>query len=146
LAVLATLGFVERNVGDAAAGRAAIVASSPAAVDQHRAAIQAAQTAADTATRQRQAACLKRGPLCREREADERTALADLRSAIAAPLPIASNISTADPQVVGAQRLATWAGASVTADDVVNLRLSLLVLVPNLAGLILAFGLALRRD
>jgi hypothetical protein len=145
LAVLATLGFVERHVGDSAAGRETVVATATSAVNQHRAATEAAQLAASTATAQRQAECVKRGPLCREREADERAALAALRSALAAPVPTLSTIGAADPHVVGASRLASWAGFSVTTADVVNLRLALLVLVPNIAGLVLAFGVALRR-
>lgn len=145
LAVLATLGFVERHVGDSAATREAVVTTATVAVDRHKATIEAAQLVATTATAQRQAECVKRGPLCREREADERVALTSLRSALAAPLPTPAAIGASDPQAVGAQRLASWAGLSVTHNDVVNLRLSLLVLVPNIAGLVLAFGVALRR-
>jgi hypothetical protein len=139
LAVLATLGFVERHVGDSAAQRGAIVSTA----DQHRAAIEAAQLAVSTATRQREAECKRRGPLCREREADERAALSALRSALAVPAVAA--VGVADPQVAGATRLASWAGLRVTGDDVTNLRLALLMLVPNLAGLVLAFGVALLK-
>jgi hypothetical protein len=145
LAVLATLGFVERHVGDSAAGRAAIVTTATVTADQHKRTIDAAQMAAATATAQRQAECVKRGPLCREREADERVALSGLRSALAVPLPTVSAIGTSDPQSVGAQRLASWVGLSVTTADVVNMRLALLTLIPNIAGLVLAFGVALLR-
>lgn len=145
LAVLATIGFVERHIGDTAAGREAVIASATAASDRHRTTIEAAQIAAKAAMQQREAECRRRGPLCRDREADERAALAALRSALAAPLPAPAAIGVADPQVTGAQRLAAWAGFSVTTADIVNLRLSLLVLVPNIAGLVLAFGLALRH-
>jgi hypothetical protein len=145
LAVLMTIGFTERHLGDTAATREAIVTGSVSAVDRHRASVEAAQSAAAVATRQREAECTRRGPLCREREADERAALAGLRSALAAPLPAPASIGVADPQAVAAQRLAAWAGFSVAHSDVVNLRLALLVLLPNIGGLILAFSVALRR-
>lgn len=145
LAVLATLGFIEKHVGDSAAGREAIVTTATVTADQHKAMVEAAQLAASTATAQRQAECVRRGPLCREREADERAALSALRTALAMPLPTLSAIGAADPQAAGAQRLATWAGLRVTGEDVVNLRLALLTLIPNIAGLVLAFGVALRR-
>jgi hypothetical protein len=45
----------------------------------------------------------------------------------------------------GAVRLATWAGVKLSNTDVGNLRLGLMGLLPNLAGLVLAFGVALRR-
>lgn len=140
LAVLATLGFVERNLGDSAAQRTALVTSA----DQHKQAIEAAQLHATAATRQREAECVRRGPLCRAREADEREALSALRTALAMPLPIP--VGASDPQAVAAHRLASWAGFTVSSNDVVNLRLALLTLVPNLAGIVLAFGLALRQN
>ena len=42
-------------------------------------------------------------------------------------------------------RLANWADLNVTADDLGNLRLAVMALLPNLAGIILCFGAALRR-
>ena len=42
-------------------------------------------------------------------------------------------------------RLAKWVGLTHTADAVMNVRLALLALLPNIAGLVLAFGVALRR-
>ena len=47
-------------------------------------------------------------------------------------------------QVTGAVRVASWAGMNLTAVDVSNLRLALIGLLPNLAGLVMAFGVALR--
>jgi hypothetical protein len=79
------------------------------------------------------------------READERAALATLASAIAAPIQAAPGIGSDDPQVTASVRLARWAGLAIGSDDITNLRLVLMVAVPNLAGLVLAFGLALRR-
>src|SRR5262245_5174557 len=146
LAVLASLGFVERNVSDVAAGRQAIVATAASIAEQRQSAIEAARIAANAATEARKAECIVRGAKCREREADERTALQAVNSAIGVAVPAVAIIADADPQVTGALRLATWAGLPVRADDVTNLRLVLMVAVPNLAGLVLAFGLALRRS
>jgi hypothetical protein len=145
LATLASLGFVERNLGDVAAGRQAIVTTAVAVADQRTAAIEAARTAAAAATKAREGECTKRGPFCRDREADERAANAALNAAIAAPIPAAAAVSSADPQITAGVRLATWAHLPVGAHDLVNLRLALMVAIPNLAGLVLAFGLALRR-
>jgi hypothetical protein len=39
--------------------------------------------------------------------------------------------------------VASWAGLNLTAVDVGNLRLAMMGLLPNLAGLVLAFGVAL---
>jgi hypothetical protein len=145
MAVLASLGFVELHVADTAAGRQAIVTTSTATADQRTAAINGARLALTAATQQREAECQKRGPLCREREADERAALERLNTAIAAPVPTAAKIADADPQVTAALRLTTWAGLKLTADDVVNLRLVLMALLPNLAGLVLAFAMGLAQ-
>jgi len=41
--------------------------------------------------------------------------------------------------------MAKWAGLPVGSDDITNLRLILMIAIPNLAGLVLVFGLALRR-
>jgi len=87
---------------------------------------------------------VKRGPLCRERETDERAALAALNSAIAVPMPAVAAIADADPQVTAAVRLSTWAGLRFSTDDVENLRLALMAMLPNIAGLVLAFGVAVR--
>ena len=145
LAVLASLGFVERNVSDTAAGRRAVVATAAAVTEQRTAAIEAARTAANAATKAKDAECLRRGPLCRDREADERTAFDKLNTAIAVPIPAAPAFGSDDPQVTASVRLAKWAGLAAGPDDVSNLRLILMIAIPNLAGLVLAFGLALRR-
>jgi hypothetical protein len=144
LAVLASLGFAEHNIGDTAAGRRAIVVTATASANQRSARIEAAKVAADAAKRAREGECVRRGSMCRDREADERVALAALAAAISAPI-VATPMVDADPQVTAATRLGTWAGLPVTADGVANIRLVLMVAVPNLAGLVLAFGMALRR-
>jgi hypothetical protein len=43
-------------------------------------------------------------------------------------------------------KLTKWLGLEVTARGVANLRLALLALLPNVSGLVLAFGIALRRS
>jgi hypothetical protein len=71
--------------------------------------------------------------------------MSELTAAIASPIPTAATIADADPQVAGAVRLAQWVGLGVTATDIENLRLALMALLPNVAGLVLCFGVALRR-
>ena len=143
LAALATLGFVELNTADTAAERQAIVASATAGADQRNAGIAAAQLAVASATKTKEAECLRRGPLCRDREADERAAMAALNTAIAVPMSPAPTIAAPDPQVTAVVRLTTWVGLKLSADDVMNLRLVLLAMLPNISGLVLMFGLAL---
>jgi hypothetical protein len=145
MAMLASLGFASLHLGDTAAGRAAIVTTATAASDQRSSAIEAARAAAQAATLARQGECQKRGPLCRDLEHVEQARMSDLAAAIALPVPTAVTIADPDPQVTGAVRLAQWVGLGVTPMDVGNLRLALMALLPNLAGLVLSFGLALRR-
>jgi hypothetical protein len=71
--------------------------------------------------------------------------MTELAAAIALPVPAAAVITDADPQVTGAVRLAQWAGLGVTATDIGNLRLAVMALLPNLAGLVLCFSVALRK-
>jgi hypothetical protein len=145
MAMLASLGFASLHLGDTAAARTAIIATATVAADQRSSTIEAARAAADAATKSRVAECGRRGPLCRDLEHVERTRMSELAAAIALPVPPAATITDGDPQVTGAVRLAQWIGLSVTATDVGNLRLALMALLPNLAGLVLCFGLALRR-
>jgi hypothetical protein len=74
----------------------------------------------------------------------EQVRMTELQAAIATPVPTGPTIADADPQVTAAVRLASWAGISLTAGDIGNLRLAMMGLLPNLAGLVLAFGVALR--
>jgi hypothetical protein len=41
--------------------------------------------------------------------------------------------------------LANWANLQVKTADVVNLRLALMAILPNIAGLLLAFSMGLAR-
>jgi hypothetical protein len=145
MAMLASVGFASLHMGDTAAARAAIVTTAAATADRRTAAIEAAKAAAEAATKARAAECQKRGPLCRDLEHTEQARMTELAAAIALPVPAAAVITDADPQVTGAVRLAQWAGLGVTATDIGNLRLALMALLPNLAGLVLCFSVALRK-
>lgn len=143
LAVLASIGFVNRHVGDAAAARQAVVSTTAALTAQRDAAIATARRAVAAAAESREAECKIRGQRCRALEQEEQARLTALSAAVALPLPAAPPVADADPQLAGVLRLANWAGLDVTADDLGNLRLALMALLPNLAGLILCFGVAL---
>jgi len=145
LAALASLGFVELYTSDTAAERQAGIAMSSRLGKQHEDKIAAAQLAATAAAKAREAECAMRGPRCRDREADERVALGALAKAIAEPVPNVASISAADPQLQAAWRLATWFGLKVTPDDIFNLRLVLMAILPNVAGLLIAFATGLAR-
>ena len=112
---------------------------------QHEVGIAAAQLAVTTAAKAREAECAIRGQRCRDREGDERAALDALKKAIADPVPTVASISVADPQVAAALRLATWLGLKLTGDDILNLRLALMAILPNVAGLLIAFATGLAR-
>jgi hypothetical protein len=144
MATLASIGFASLHIGDTAATRAAIVTTSAAMTDQRSAAIEAARAGTQAATIARQAECQRRGSKCRELEHAEQARMSELQERISVPVPAAPTIAEADPQVAGAVRLASWAGLNLTGTDVGNLRLALMGLLPNLAGLVLAFGAALR--
>ena len=146
LAVLASIGFVNRHVGDAAAARQAVLVSAATLTGQRDAAIATARRAVAAAAESREAECKIRGPRCRAMEQQEQARLTELATALALPPPAAPRVAEADPQLAGALRLASWAGIGATADDLSNLRLALMALLPNLAGLVLCFGVALRRS
>jgi hypothetical protein len=145
MAILASLGFASLHMGDTAAARASIVTTATATADQRSATIEAARAATQASTVARQGECQRRGPLCRDLEHMEQARMSELAAAIALPVPTAATIADADPQVTGAVRLAQWVGFGVTATDIANLRLALMALLPNIAGLVLCFGMALRR-
>lgn len=144
LAVLASIGFVNRHVSDAAATRQAFLNTAAALTAQRDAAITTAQRAVAAAAKSREAECKVRGRHCRALEQEEQRRLTELSAAQALPLPAAPRLADADPQLAGVLRLANWAGLRATAGDLSNLRLALMALLPNLAGLLLCFGVALR--
>jgi hypothetical protein len=122
-------------MGDTEAARAAIVTTATVAADQRSATIEAARAAAQASTVARQGECQKRGPLCRDLGHVEQARMSELAAAIALPMPTAATIADPDPQVTATVRLARWVGLGVTATDVGNLRLALMALLPNIAGL-----------
>lgn len=144
MATLASVGFASLHISDSAAGRAAIVSTAAETANRRNAAIETAKAAAQAATVARQAECQRRGSKCRELEHLEQSRMSELQAAISAPVPAVPMIGDSDPQLTGVLRLATWAGLKLSATDVGNLRLAMMALLPNMAGLILAFGVALR--
>src|SRR5262249_32855942 len=141
---LASVGFIELHTSDTAASRRAIVATSTAITGQRTATIAAAQLAANTATKAREAECAVRGPRCRDREADERTAIAALASSLAAPARAGQPSLALPAQPPAAVGVANGLGFDLTAAGVMNLRLAIMATLPNIAGLLLAFGNVLR--
>jgi hypothetical protein len=144
LALLASIGFINGHVSDATAARQAILNTAAELTAQREAAITTAQRAVATAAESREAECKVRGQRCRALEQEEQLRLTELSAVQALPLPAAPSMADADPQLAGVLRLANWAGLRATAGDLGNLRLALMALLPNLAGLLLCFGVALR--
>jgi hypothetical protein len=143
LTVLAGMGFSAGGLSDTLAGRAASIEQAQSARDQRAQALATAQRAADTATEARKAECAARGPRCRDREADERTALAALNTAIAAPLPLAPAIASADPGGDVAAANLTWLSGGIvhaTAADIQRAWIAGRAIMPALAGLLLSMA------
>src|SRR5262249_30900697 len=116
-----SVGFASLNIADAAVVR--VGRSTPA--------IDLAQRTVDTIAKSREAECLRRGPLCRDLEAQERQALASLRT---------ERTKLADPQIDAASKRVAWltrGGINPAPDDLAMLRLTLLTLLPQLGGLLL---------
>jgi hypothetical protein len=121
-ALCGAVGFAALNIADTVAQRSE--RSSPA-IDLAKMKLAAASAAVSVE-------CRKVGPLCRARQGEERQALADLGAALSA------RAAVADPQVVGAARLVAWLTPLRPADgDLAMVRLGLIVLIPQLAGLVL---------
>jgi hypothetical protein len=147
LATFATLGYLQKNLADASATRAATLTMAAATADQRAAVIAAAQVAVHTARTAREGECSVRGQRCLQREADEKTAVNALAAAVASPVVSPAKISDPDPQIAAVTRLAAWSGVGLSADDFSNIQLALWSLLLNSGGLVLAtaFGLARRR-
>jgi hypothetical protein len=143
LATLAALTFSSVNLHDRATARAATISQAAALATQRDSRIATAQAAVATAKQAREAECAIRGNRCRELEAKELTALGTLQDAIASPVPAAATITDAVPEISAAVRLAKWVGLPATAEGFTNLRLALFALLPQVAGLVLAFGFCL---
>src|SRR5258706_283639 len=144
LAVLAGMGFSAGGLSDTLAGRAGAIEQAVLAKDQRVQSIAIAQRAVDTATEARKAECAARGPRCRDREGDERTALAALNTAIAAPLPLAPAMASADPGGDAAAANLTWLSGGIvhaTAADIERAWIAGRAVMPALAGLMLSMAL-----
>jgi hypothetical protein len=121
-ALCGAIGFVALNIADTVAQRSE--RSSPA-IDLGKAKLAAASAAVS-------AECKRVGPLCRTRQADERQALSEVTGALAAQAAVA------DPQVSQAAKLVAWLTPLHPAEgDLAMVRLGLIVLIPQLAGLVL---------
>jgi hypothetical protein len=121
-AVCGAVGFAALNITDTVAQRSE--RSSPA--------IELAKMKLAAASAAVAAECRRVGPLCRARQGDERQAIADLGGALAAQAAVA------DPQVSQAVKLVAWLTSLRPAEgDLAMVRLGLIVLIPQLAGLVL---------
>jgi hypothetical protein len=121
-ALCGAVGFAALNIADTVAARSS--RSSPA-IDLGKAKLAAATAAVS-------AECRRVGPLCRARQGEERQALSELTGALAAQAAVA------DPQVSQAVKLVAWLTPLRPADgDLATVRLVLIVLIPQLAGLVL---------
>jgi hypothetical protein len=144
LTILAGMGFSAGGLSDAIAGRAGAIEQAVRAKEQRAQAISTAQRAADTVTEARKAECTPiRGPRCRDREADERTALAALNTAIAVPLPPAVAVSAADPGAEAVAANISWASFGLlkaTSADVQRTWITGRAVMPAFAGLLLSMA------
>jgi hypothetical protein len=121
-ALCGAVGFAALNIADTVAQRSE--RRSPA-IDLAKMKLAAASAAVSVE-------CRRVGPLCRARQGEERQALADLGAAQSAQAAVA------DPQVSQAVKLVTWLTPLRPADgDLAMVRLGLIVLIPQLAGLVL---------
>jgi hypothetical protein len=125
---IASIGFASTNIADVTMVRAS----------RETPAVTAAQTALSEAMAARDRECKGGvGKYCRERE----QAVVDRRQALDAAMQAVAQ--TADPQAVVAVKLVSWvtAGAiSPSENDFNMLRLMLLCLLPQLAGVLLMVG------
>jgi hypothetical protein len=113
---LTSAGYASKHIGDAVAGRSAIITTAAAATDQRAGAIEVAKLAVNTAIKAREAECATGvRKECRARQAEERQAIAGMAAAVAAPLPALAAIGTADPQVENVRRLIAFVSAGYWA-------------------------------
>jgi hypothetical protein len=122
-----SLGFNAVNLIDTATARAERTSVEVADI----------QRRLNTLATSREQECRKRGPRCLDLEAQERTQYDALRAARGEVR------QGADPQVASAQKLTSWITAgrvTPSADDISNLRLLLLTLLPQVGGIIFAIA------
>jgi hypothetical protein len=169
MTLLTAVGFAATNIDDAIAGRGAAAAQRTALLDDisrlkaernalvfmpaDHGAIAAAQTARDQE-------CGRVGPNCRQRVAElnavlrdkaaaDRAAEIDARIATQAAMVNAlPTLASADPQIEAARAAVVWlSGGHLTAssEDIRMTRVLGIAAVLFMAGLLLAFGTALRQ-
>jgi len=169
MTLLTAVGFAATNIDDAIAGRGATAAQSEALRDEidrlksernglvfiptDRSAVVAAQIARDQE-------CGRVGPNCRQRVAElnavlrdkaaaDRAAEIDARiAAQEAALNALPALSSADPQIDAARAAVTWLSGghlTATSEDIRMTRVLGIAAVLFMAGLLLAFGTALRQ-
>ncbi|TMJ56095.1 MAG: hypothetical protein E6G85_01905 [Alphaproteobacteria bacterium] len=131
-AITAGIGFASVNITDVTLARAARI--TPA--------VQTAQAALADATAARDRECKGGvGKFCREREA----AVNDRRQAL--DIAMHAVEQTADPQTEAAIHIVAWVSRGLlrpTSDDFAMLRLILLVMLPQIGGILLMVGRADR--
>jgi hypothetical protein len=147
IATMATVGFLNRHLGDTAATRAATLSLATATQDQRAAVIETAKLAVAIARSSRESECASgRGARCLAKEDAERSALNTLQAAVASPLVSPPPIADVDPQLSAVARLAAWIGLRLQPDDFANTRLALWSLILNSGGLVLAIAFGLARS
>jgi hypothetical protein len=169
MTLLTAVGFAATNIDDAIAGRGAATAQRETLRDEidrlkserdglvfiptDRSAVAAAQVARDQA-------CGRVGPNCRQRVAElnavlrdkaaaDRAAEIDARiAAQEAGLSALPPLASADPQTEAARAAVTWLSAghvAASSEDIRMTRVIGIAAVLFMAGLLLAFGTALRQ-
>ena len=169
MTALTSLGFANQNIGDAVTGRRAAVLQRTAIHEDigrlkaERSSLHlvpASEAGVTAATIARDQECGRVGPNCRQRVAELAATLkdkaltdraAELDGKIAAlEVRLASlpTIASADPQIDGAVAVITWLSRSIvtpTTGDIEMVRLIGVAAIPVLAGLMLAFAMALAQ-
>ena len=140
LATLATLGFFQNNLADAAASRATTVTMATASEDRRSEVIAAAKLAVSVAKASREAECSTRGPRCLQREVDERMAVSALSAAVASPVVSPATISDPDPQIAAVALHGSF-GLQLRPDSAYQAW----SLILNSGGLVLAIAFGLAR-
>jgi hypothetical protein len=137
-ALLASAGFASLNIADVSAARANVETTE---IRDLRHELEIADKTLDDLRKSIEKECLKRGPKCDDLEQQRKTATND-RQIANDKLAFARDglRANADPQIQSFAKLAVWATGGIvrlSVDDVAMLRLALMTLLPQLAGLML---------
>src|SRR5215470_12887204 len=169
MTLLTAVGFAATNIDDAVAGRDASAASRGALIEEidrlkaerrRLVFLPADQNAVTAAKLARDQECGRVGPNCRQRVAElnavlrdkaaaDRAAEIDARiAAQEAALNALPALSSADPQIDAARAAVTWLSGghlTATSEDIRMTRVLGIAAILFMAGLLLAFGTALRQ-